>query len=407
MERHRDYYGDYQEPHWNRQLATSSWPSGDHFPHYDRNFDNYVGGGFPENGNHHYHHHHEDGRHQHQYRRHHHHNNFGSGPNDSIGGGSDEAGPGQSLPFLGRKRPFPHSAHDTTPADTSITLNLPSKQHGLVRYCASMLPSHGGNAATTLWCHEKLVAIDAAGQRLTYVVVDNSMGFKQYLSTIKLSPVDDDDKPSCEMEWSVMCLTNMDTLLKSCLSRIKELDNNKNMLPIKVRYADKERERIGINASGVGNPQASSGVFGGHVHKLYVGCLNKQAAMKDIEEIFSPYGLVKDVYIVRDELKQSRGCAFVLFSQRDMAVAAISELNGKYFTGVCDHPLVVKFAEPRKPRDGEARWNGVMYIYYPQYISVIDILPYGTGALPSQLEHEAGLRLENWLPRRDGSLAAV
>ncbi|KAK2977984.1 hypothetical protein RJ640_023522 [Escallonia rubra] len=81
--------------------------------------------------------------------------------------------------------------------DNSITLNLPSKQQGLVRYCASTLPSDGGNAATTLWCHEKLVAIDAAGRRLTYEVVDNNMGFKQYLSTIKLSPVDGDDKPSC------------------------------------------------------------------------------------------------------------------------------------------------------------------------------------------------------------------
>ncbi|KAK2981505.1 hypothetical protein RJ640_030967 [Escallonia rubra] len=89
-------------------------------------------------------------------------------------------------------------------ADSSIMLNLPSKQQGLVRYCTSTLPSDGGNAATTLWCHEMLVAVDAAGRRLTYEVVDNNMGFKQYLSTIKLSPIDGDDKPSCEIEfWEI------------------------------------------------------------------------------------------------------------------------------------------------------------------------------------------------------------
>ncbi|KAK3042420.1 hypothetical protein RJ639_000144 [Escallonia herrerae] len=75
-------------------------------------------------------------------------------------------------------------------SNSSITLNLPSKQQGLVRYCASTLPSDCDNATTTLWCHEKLVAINAAGWRLTYEVADNNMGFKQYLSTIKLSPVD-------------------------------------------------------------------------------------------------------------------------------------------------------------------------------------------------------------------------
>jgi RNA recognition motif-containing protein len=51
-------------------------------------------------------------------------------------------------------------------------------------------------------------------------------------------------------------------------------------------------------------------VAGAVEHKLFVGSLNKQALEKEIEEIFSPYGRVDDVYIMRDEQKQSRGLYF-------------------------------------------------------------------------------------------------
>ncbi|KAK1315900.1 Flowering time control protein FCA [Acorus calamus] len=106
--------------------------------------------------------------------------------------------------------------------------------------------------------------------------------------------------------------------------------------PIQVRYADGERERL-------------------VEFKLFVGSLNKQAAEKEIEEIFSPYGRIEDVYIMRDEMKQSRGCAFVKFSNREMAVAAINALNGIYVMHGCEQPLIVRFADPKRPRPGESR----------------------------------------------------
>ncbi|KAG5559807.1 hypothetical protein RHGRI_003186 [Rhododendron griersonianum] len=108
--------------------------------------------------------------------------------------------------------------------------------------------------------------------------------------------------------------------------------------PIQVRYADGERERLGAVE-----------------HKLFVGSLSKQATEKEVEEIFSPYGRVEDVYLMRDEMKQSRGCGFVKFSQREMAMAAISSLNGLYTMKGCDQPLIVRFADPKRPRAGESR----------------------------------------------------
>nr|POE55935.1 isoform delta of flowering time control protein fca [Quercus suber] len=95
------------------------------------------------------------------------------------------------------------------------------------------------------------------------------------------------------------------------------------------------------------------------VDKLYVGCLNKDASKMEVEEIFSAYGLIEDVYIVRDELKQSRGCGFVKFSHWEMALAAIKALNGTFKMRGCDQPLIVRFADPKKPKIGEPRGNHI------------------------------------------------
>ncbi|KAM6555039.1 hypothetical protein CsatB_015801 [Cannabis sativa] len=108
--------------------------------------------------------------------------------------------------------------------------------------------------------------------------------------------------------------------------------------PIQVRYADGERERLGAVE-----------------YKLFVGSLDKQATKKDVEEIFTQYGRVEDVYLMRDELKQSRGCGFVKYSQREMALAAINALNGTYTMRGCDQPLTVRFADPKRPRPGDSR----------------------------------------------------
>ncbi|KAJ6432099.1 hypothetical protein OIU84_019370 [Salix udensis] len=107
--------------------------------------------------------------------------------------------------------------------------------------------------------------------------------------------------------------------------------------PIQVRYADGERERLGAVE-----------------YKLFVGSLNKQATEKEVEEIFTPYGRVEDVYLMRDEMKQSRGCGFVKYSHRDMALAAINGLNGIYTMRGCEQPLTVRFADPKRPR-GDSR----------------------------------------------------
>lgn len=111
--------------------------------------------------------------------------------------------------------------------------------------------------------------------------------------------------------------------------------------PIQVRYADGERERLGAVE-----------------YKLFVGSLNKQATEKEVEEIFLPYGRVEDVYLMRDDMKQNRGCGFVKYSRRDMAMAAINSLSGNYTMRGCDQPLTVRFADPKRPKPGEQPRGG-------------------------------------------------
>ncbi|KAG6525928.1 hypothetical protein ZIOFF_015901 [Zingiber officinale] len=110
--------------------------------------------------------------------------------------------------------------------------------------------------------------------------------------------------------------------------------------PIQVRYADGDRNHPGAADD-----------------KLFVASLNKQATAKEIEDIFSPYGRVEDVYIMRDALNQNRGCGFVKFSNREMAAAALNALNGTFVMRGCDQPLVVRFADPKRPRSADQR-NG-------------------------------------------------
>lgn len=162
------------------------------------------------------------------------------------------------------------------------------------------------------------------------------------------------------------------SLIEEADRAIKALHNQfvfpEAMLAIKVRYAEKGKQRQGLERSMQHDPCLSRSVgmqnnstfsrpavVGEPLHKLYVNGLNKEASHQEIEEIFSSYGVVADIYIMRDERKHSRGCGFVGFSQRYMAVAAINGLNGSYVMKGCDNPLVVRFAEPKKPKNIDLR----------------------------------------------------
>ncbi|KAL0674750.1 hypothetical protein Bca4012_002731 [Brassica carinata] len=75
------------------------------------------------------------------------------------------------------------------------------------------------------------------------------------------------------------------------------------MSPVQVRYAGAERERIGKDCSFM--------------------LLRKP-------KVFCRFGVIEDIYMAVDDMKVSRGFAFVQFSRKEMALAAIKGLNGVF-----------------------------------------------------------------------------
>ncbi len=77
-------------------------------------------------------------------------------------------------------------------------------------------------------------------------------------------------------------------------------------------------------------------------NKLYVGNLNYTATSRQLEELFSRYGEVKQVNII-----EGRGFGFVELSSTEEAQKAKEELNGTDFEG-----RTLRIDEARPPKGG-------------------------------------------------------
>lgn len=98
--------------------------------------------------------------------------------------------------------------HKLLPIDTCYQVESVQGQPGLTRYCATSTTKGvdgGGGAAdhtTILWAKERLLTIDPIQRCLSYDIVDSNMGFKSYVATMKVVPLDDGvNKHGCKIEW--------------------------------------------------------------------------------------------------------------------------------------------------------------------------------------------------------------
>ncbi|KAL6845035.1 hypothetical protein ACP4OV_025208 [Aristida adscensionis] len=101
--------------------------------------------------------------------------------------------------------------------------------------------------------------------------------------------------------------------------------------PLQVKYADGELERL--------------------EHKIFVGMLPKNVTDAEMTDLFSKYGNIKDLQILRGSQQTSKaGCAFLKYETKEQAVAAIEALNGKHKIEGSSVPMVVKWADTEKER---------------------------------------------------------
>ncbi|XP_034204547.1 lachrymatory-factor synthase [Prunus dulcis] len=75
---------------------------------------------------------------------------------------------------------------------------------GCIRYCSgSSIPSKGDHKAVS-WSKERLVAVDDADHSLSYEIVESHIGFKSYVSTVRVVPGGDvEGQYGCLIEWSI------------------------------------------------------------------------------------------------------------------------------------------------------------------------------------------------------------
>ena len=88
---------------------------------------------------------------------------------------------------------------------------------------------------------------------------------------------------------------------------------------------------------------------------IYVGNLSYQASEQDLSNLFSPYGEVSSVKIVKDmETGRSRGFAFVEVEDDSSVDRAIEELHETEFL---DRTLIVNKARPKSNNGGGGGFN--------------------------------------------------
>ncbi|XP_030556635.1 CUGBP Elav-like family member 1 isoform X4 [Drosophila novamexicana] len=85
--------------------------------------------------------------------------------------------------------------------------------------------------------------------------------------------------------------------------------------------------------------------------KLFVGMLNKKFTEADVRQLFTGHGTIEECTVLRDQVGQSKGCAFVTFATKQNAIGAIKALHQSQTMEGCSAPLVVKFADTQKEKD--------------------------------------------------------
>jgi CUG-BP- and ETR3-like factor len=86
-------------------------------------------------------------------------------------------------------------------------------------------------------------------------------------------------------------------------------------------------------------------------NKLFIGMLSREATEDDVQELFEPYGEIREIYMIRNADGSSRCSAFLRYNKRESAAKAISSLNNSVVMEGAARPLIVKFADNKQQRN--------------------------------------------------------
>lgn len=85
--------------------------------------------------------------------------------------------------------------------------------------------------------------------------------------------------------------------------------------------------------------------------KLFIGMLPKKYSESDVRTLFSPFGAIEECSVLRNIQKESKGCAFLTYLNRQSAHVAIHSMHHSHVFEGCTSPIVVRFADTYKDKE--------------------------------------------------------
>jgi RNA recognition motif-containing protein len=92
--------------------------------------------------------------------------------------------------------------------------------------------------------------------------------------------------------------------------------------------------------------------------------LGKNTTDKELNTLFSSYGTVKEVYLMKDGQGVSRGCAFVKMAARDEAEAALKSLHDIHQDQNATRKLIVRWAEDSKHKTHNKMIHSLFFSFF-------------------------------------------
>lgn len=96
-------------------------------------------------------------------------------------------------------------------------------------------------------------------------------------------------------------------------------------------------------------PNMSSDLFD-EENKLFVGMLSRTCDEQEVQNLFSRFGEILEVHLIRNADGSSKCAAFLRFEHKESALQAIEQLNGVEVMDGAQRPLIVKFADTKQQR---------------------------------------------------------